>query len=183
MGKEEKEEKAYRKLIDMCAANKKNFTIPNSAPQHASYLIKTLFKEPTGETMRIFTGKLDESVFADQELRVEAINFLKRNKNNIIKIAYQNEAVNVQDLLEGEFLNDIIEDKEIQGQVVVWNASVSSRSIPNHFAVLDATAFRYELDERTKRAIANFGDSENAENLVGIFDSIIEKSKKVYPQN
>jgi len=179
----DKKEEEYRKLIDKCAENGADFTIQNSAPEHASYLIKTLFKKPDGQIMRIFTGRLHENVFADQELKTEAVNFLKRNSKNEIKIAYQDTHVEDKGILDGEFLRNIIGTEEIKGQIEVWDARSVFSSITNHFAVIDKAAFRYELDENTKKAVANFGDSANAENLVNIFENVIKKSKKVYPKN
>lgn len=179
----DKKEEEYRRLIDKCADTGEDFAIPNSAPEHASYLIKTLFKKRGGRTMRIFTGRLDASVFDNQELKEEALDFLKRNSDNEIKIAYQDSSVEGKEILGGKFLCDIISDHEINGKIEVWDARIGTSKITNHFAVIDNSAFRYELDENKKKAIANFGDSKNAENLVCIFENIIKKSKKVYPKN
>lgn len=175
----DKNEVEYRNLIDKCAASGADFTIHNSAPAHASYLIKTLFKKTDGRIMRIFTGRLHEDVFADQELKTEAVNFLKRSRKNEIKIAYQDAIVGEKDILEGEFLRTIIGIAEIKDQIGVWDAKGVFASTTNHFAVIDEAAFRYELDEDKKKAVANFGDSVNAENLVNIFENTIKKSKKV----
>lgn len=177
-----KQEAEYRKLIDKCAEKREDFTIPNRAPEHASYLIKTLFKIPDGKIMRIFTGRLHEDVFADPELKEEAANFLKSKNDNKIEIAYQDTTVAGQDILDGNFLQYLLGAEDTKNKIEVWDASKIPAPVNNHFAVIDEEAFRFEIDENTRKAIGNFGDKDSAAKLAIIFEKIIGQSKKIYPK-
>jgi hypothetical protein len=166
----------YFKLIDNCAATHENFTIPNSEPEHAIYLLKTLFKNAQS-AIRIFTGSLFEHVYGDTGLGEEARNFLRKDENNSIRIAYQESL----DMDNSAFIQSILNDDQGKGSITIWNASESEKykAVNNHFAVMDDKAFRFEIDHTSTKAIANFGDPVNAKRLVAIFDNISANSSLI----
>ena len=173
-------EDEYKKIIQQCADAGKNFEIENSNPAHASYLITTLFGKAESE-MRIFTGRLFDNVYGNEDLKEAAIKFLNKSKA-ILKIAYQ-EALSFDEVKEGNFLKDILTNPTVKGKVEIYNASTSCKNLENHFIVKDKAAFRYELDKTKMTAKANFGDFNIAKKLVAIFDLITNNSEKVYPVN
>lgn len=140
MGKENE----YYDIIKSCAKNREDFTIQNSANEHAAYLIKTLFKYAEEEVI-IFTGSLHEDVFSNEDLKKEAVEFLKKGTGKRLVIAYQNEAK--EKILQGSFLKAITSavDKTT-GKLEIWDAQRTNKVIENHFAVMDSRAFRYELE-------------------------------------
>jgi hypothetical protein len=164
----------YFELIDKFAKNFEELTIPNSEPIHAAYLIKTFFKNAQS-TIRIFTGSLFEGVYGDKNLQEEARNFLRKDENNSIRIAYQESL----DINNSTLIQTILNDDQKKGSLKIWNASEKYPDFKNHFAVMDDKAFRFEIDHVTTKAIANFGDFANAKKLVGIFDKISENSASI----
>lgn len=173
-----KEYNEYIALIDKCAETSENFIIPNSEPKHAAYLIKTLFKKAQS-TVRIFTGELFENVYGDKDLREEAREFLRKDKNNSIKIAYQ-KSLNIDN---SSFIQTILNDEQKKGFIEIWSANiVKFQGINNHFVVMDDIAFRFETDHVNTKAMANFGDPANAKQLVNIFESIVKISSPILPK-
>jgi hypothetical protein len=164
----------YIALIDKCAENSENFTIPNSEKRHAAYLIKTLFKKAQS-TIRIFTGSLFEGVYGDKSLQEEARKFLRRDANNSVNIVYQ-ESIDID---KSSFIQTIIQDEQKKGAIKIWRANEKFQDINNHFVVMDDTAFRFETDHANTKAIANFGDHENAIRLVDIFGRISQNSSPI----
>jgi hypothetical protein len=167
----------YFKLIDKYAETHENFTIPNSEPKHAAYLLKTLFKNAQS-TIRIFTGRLFEGVYGDENLIEEARNFLRKDSNNSIIIVYQ-EPLAKDDILESAFIKSILNDNQRQGEIKLWQSPEKFSTLNNHFTVMDNTAFRFETDHGATKAIANFGDPLNAERLIDIFDKITVNSSLI----
>lgn len=161
----------YYEIIDQCAKNLENFTIPNSEQIHAIYLIKTLFKNAQSN-IRIFTGRLFEGVYGNEDLQEEARNFLRKDADNSVRIAYQEPL----DIANCAFIQTILNDDRRKGSLKLWNASEKFKDINTHFAVMDDKAFRFETDHANTKAIANFGDPDNAKKLVEIFDKISESS-------
>ena len=159
---------------DKCAETHENFTIPNSEAKHAAYLLKTLFKNAQSN-IRIFTGHLFEDVYGDTALIEEACNFLSKDSNNSVRIAYQ-EAIDKDVIINSKFIQSIVNDEQKKGHIILWRANEKYSDFNNHFAVMDDKAFRFELDHANTKAIANFGDAANAEKLVTIFDRISKNS-------
>lgn len=165
----------YIALIDKCAETSENFPIPNSEPRHAAYLIKTLFKKARS-AVRIFTGELFEIVYGDKDLREEAREFLRRDENNSIEIAYQKSL----DIDNSSLIQTILNDKQKKGSLKIFNANIEKyQGFNNHFVVMDNTAFRFETDHANTKAMANFGDPANARKLVNIFDLIAKNSSPI----
>ena len=170
-------EESYYDIIDRCAKDKEDFPIQNSDLKHASYLLKTLFRHAESDVC-IFTGKLFPGVFDDKDLRNEAIEFLRKGSDKKLKIVYQ-EAVRKEEITSGLFLSALMADEGRKGTVEVWDVKADILFDIHHFAVMDRSAFRFELDQETRKAIANFGDKKGAENLADIFEKIVLKSEKV----
>lgn len=174
MGKEDE----YYKIIDRCAENEENFAIQNSATEHAAYLIKTLFKHAK-EVVLIFTGNLHEDVYGRDELKEEAIAFLKKGPDKKLVIAYQKGTS--ETILQGSFLKAVtsVVDNEKTGKLEIWDACRTDGMLENHFAIMDNKAFRYELDGEKRNAIANFNDEKYANILKSVFERIVKVSKEV----
>ncbi len=169
---------SYFEIVNRCAENEENFTIPNSDISHAAYLIQTLF-DRAQEEVCVFTGELFDGVFGTQGVKNKAIKFLRENKNHELKIAYQYN-VSKDDLMQRDFLKSILAEKEIQGRIRIWDARKVFQSDGFHFTVIDRKAFRFETEHDTRHAIANFGDKESAKRLAETFDMIASKSNKVF---
>jgi len=168
----------YYKIIDKAAENREDFPIPNRDARHASYLLKTLFHYAENE-VRILTGGLFQGVFGDENLKEEAIKFLRKSPNVKLLVAFQGSA-SKEEVLSSSFLQSILADPERKGTIEIYDAKKDFPSGINHFSVADAKAFRYELDHETRRAVGNFGDSNNATVLSALFDKIISKAEKVF---
>jgi hypothetical protein len=164
----------YFKLIDKYAKSCEDFTIANSAPKHAAYLLKTLF-EKAQSTIRIFTGELFDAVYGDKDLLKQAREFLRKDKNNSIRIAYQKSL----DIENSSLIQTILSDDQKKGSLKIWDASKKFEDFNNHFAVMDDKAFRFETDHTNIKAIANFGDPVNAKRLANIFDTISSHSSPI----
>lgn len=169
-GKNESEE--YYATIDRCAENEENFIIQNSAPTHASYLIKTFFKHAKSN-VDIFTGKLYPNVFDDADLIKEAVAFLNSNDKKL-RIAYQDAEIAPEEILSRKFIKAILAESQKKGTLEIYCAKDVDPKI-NHFAVMDRTAFRFELEHSmtSPKAQANFGDKKSAEILARVFDSVV----------
>jgi hypothetical protein len=167
----------YKQIIVRSVKNKENFIISNGHPEHASYILATFFKEAKSE-VRIFTGKLFKSVFDNHELINNAIDFLRTNKNGKLKIAFD-EKVSPFLLMGQNFLGTIFKNADIKDRVELWDSSLGFDVKMNHFAIMDKSAFRYELNHDRSEAIANFGDSQAAMTLYEFFNYIIKNSKRI----
>lgn len=168
---------AYYKIIDMAAEKSENLEISNRDAQHASYLIKTLFHYAEKEVC-IFTGSLFEGVFGNHAIKEEAVKFLSKSPHVKLKVAFQ-EDISKEKAAATSFLQYILTAPDKKGMIEIYNASKAFPCITNHFLIADGKAFRYEIDHETRRAMANFGDTENAQVLSEIFNKIISESEKI----
>lgn len=173
------ERKRYYETIDRCVRNKENLPISNSNERHATYLISQFFKHAQSEIC-ILTGALYGGVYDPKELRQEAVNFLKKDSKHRLRIAYQYD-VPQEEILSRKLINDIKDIKDnqkLKGSFEVWDSSDSSKRF-NHFAVMDRSGFRFEIDRKKRSGVANFGDPESGETLAEIFDRIVDVSRQV----
>ncbi|MDD1778375.1 MAG: hypothetical protein LUQ65_09430 [Candidatus Helarchaeota archaeon] len=169
---------SYKEIIQRCAKNDENFVISNGHASHATFLFKTFFEKAQSEIC-VLSGQLYEEVFDNNELINQAISFLEGNKERTLKIAFRDN-VPPTEILNRGFVKALISKPEIKDQIKIWNASASCQDIiSNHFAVIDAKAFRFEIDHENRKAIANFGDKKSAETLDILFDLVVSQSEKV----
>ncbi len=170
----------YYKNIDECALNRINFPISNGEARHAAYLLRTFFKFAK-ERVCIYTGSLFPGVYENEELIKNAIMFLKNNSNAILRIAYQDN-VSSEKIIKRKIIQEIIKN-DLSPRLLLLNASSAGfkhkNLYPNHFALMDGEAYRYELDHVKRSAEANFGDPDIAMDLSIIFNKLIKTSKLV----
>ena len=163
----------YRGIIDRCAESGENFVINNGNAMHAAYLL-TKFFVIAKKQMQIFTGELFAKVFDEPHLIEAAVNFLSSNADRKIVVAFQEEEGKSSKVLERDFVKKLTTTlPENSGKLEIYSISLDLDGQVNHFAVMDSSAFRYELDHDKKSAVANFGDRKNSSKLKHFFDKLI----------
>jgi hypothetical protein len=55
------------------------------------------------------------------------------------------------------------------------------KKIINHFAVMDESGYRFEIDDKKMKAVANFGDKKVTDKLYKIFDYLYQHSEGILP--
>lgn len=168
----------YMKAVLECATNKTDLPIPNGSARNAAFLFQTFFNFGEKEIC-IYTGKLFEGIFGENtELIDAAKSFLRKHPKAELKIAYQ-EKISKEEIFGRKLVKSILDEQDMHGQLRIWDAS--SQPKKNHFAVMDQSAYRYELDHGLRTAIANFGNTENAQELHKDFEEITRRAELVYP--
>ncbi len=165
----------YKKIIDRCAESGENFIINNGNAMHAAYLLTKFFAKAEDQ-VRIFTGELFAKVFDDQNLIAAAIEFLSKGANNKIVVAFQEKEGEEEKkgrVLKRNFVKNLTALPENADKLEIYSVSLNLDGQANHFAVMDSSAFRYELDHDKKSAVANFGDQKNSGKLKEFFDKLI----------
>ena len=163
----------YKKIIDRCAKSGENFVINNGNATHAAYLLTKFFAKAEDQ-MRIFTGELFAKVFDDPSLIAAALDFLSRGDDHKIVVAFQEEDGKKERVLKRNFVKELIARPENVSKIEIHSISLDLDGQVNHFAVMDSSAFRYELDHDKKSAVANFGDQKNSGKLKRFFDTLID---------
>jgi hypothetical protein len=164
----------YKNTIDTSAENKKDLVIHNGDINHASYLLYTFFKYAK-KKICIFTGGLNEKMYCGGLIE-EAVNFLTRNPEATIEIAFQN-CSSKNEIINRSLVRTILDNDEIQDRLTLYMANDSEYI--NHFAIMDNKAYRLEIDQEKKQAIANFGDADRTSALHAIFQSIVANHQPV----
>lgn len=165
---------AYKKIIDRCAESGENFVINNGNAKHAAYLLTKFFAKAKDQ-VRIFTGELFAEVFDNHDLIAAASKFLSSNANNKIVVAFQEEEGKDDRVLKRDFVKKLTTElPENFGKLEIYSIPLNLDGQVNHFAVMDSSAYRYELDHNKKSAIANFGDQKNSSKLKQFFDELID---------
>jgi len=177
LGDKEMEKKIdpnYKDIINRCAEAGENFVINNGNAMHAAYLL-TKFFAMAKKQVRIFTGELFAKVFDDPHLINAAVNFLSNDADRKIVVAFQEEEGKNSRVLERDFVKKLTTTlPENSGKLKIYSISLDLDGQVNHFAVMDSSAFRYELDHDKKSAVANFGDQKNSNKLKQFFDKLID---------
>jgi hypothetical protein len=170
---------SYRSAVKALADSKENVDIPNSDAEHASFLIATFFERAKKEVC-LFTGELFKDVYDNEELRSNAITFLKR-PGTLLRIAYQKNITGPEFRKQSAFLDSLLSVPKdvIKGEIKVYCASNISDDWSRHFALMDGEAYRYENDHQKRTAVANFGNFDIAKKLSDIFNIITEKGEMV----
>lgn len=175
----------YYANIDSCADSQINQLIANGLAEHAVYLMTKMFSKAT-KNIRLFTGSLVDdvkrnstseciSVYKSQELIEAAVSFLAKDGSRL-EILVQDDFENIS---TKSFVLAMQQKKaagEIKGCVEIRKANASNKELANHFMVMDSLGYRLELNHEETRAIANFGDSDFADKLAKVFDSILFKN-------
>lgn len=164
----------YKDIIDRCAESDENFVINNGNAAYAAYLLTKFFVKAKKQ-VRIFTGELFVEVFDNQDLIDAAVKFLFNDADCKIVVAFQEEEGKSSKVLERDFVKKLagLSETENSGKLEIYSISLDLDGQVNHFAVMDSSAFRYELDHDKKSAVANFGDQKNSGKLKEFFDKLI----------
>lgn len=177
--KEEKREKEARfhKLVNKCAKKEKDREINCLAGKNAVYVLKILFRYAQNEVY-IFTYGLDEAIFSNKDLILEAIKFLT-NPEARLKIVYKDPNLE-GDVLNTEFVRSIL-IPSTKGKVEIWNASKSTLINHNdsYFWLNDRYGSASGPKDVVRSTIANFGNRYGSGIKTIIFNDVITKSDKV----
>jgi hypothetical protein len=163
----------FMELVDECAKDRRDFTIPNSSPEHARILIAKLFDTAKREVCLV-TGRLVEStkgkqVYAWANLIAAAKTFLRR-PNSVLRI------ISIDPIQKGNqnrFLKALLSDPLRVGDIVIYRGDKLVKKLTKqHFMVTDMNAYRFETSNTKVNAIANFGDKKTAKWLRQRFEVI-----------
>lgn len=166
----------YRETVEICAQLRLDSNLPNGDANNAAILFSTFFKFAEREVC-IFTGQLFGGVFdVRPDVGKRAIDFLRKDSNNVLRIAVSDK-VDLSMFRKKPFIAGILKEDDIKGRLFVYD--VSGKTSSNHFSVMDEVAFRYETSHVQKHAIANFGNSNKAEQYYRDFESIIRDTQKM----
>ena len=174
--KERKDREEYYRTIDKCAESGKDFVIHNGNAEHAAYLLTKFFGKAE-KRVRIFTGALFGGVFDNEKLVQAACDFLSDNANRKIVVAFQDGDDKTTQVLSKKFVQELAALPDNAGTLEIYSVSDKAPldNQINHFAVMDTSAFRFELDHEKKSAVANFGDSMNSTKLQVFFDKLVDE--------
>ncbi|QWR78677.1 hypothetical protein [Candidatus Magnetomonas plexicatena] len=170
-------EKEYKALIDACAKEKRDHAIENGHSKHAAYLL-TKFFETAITKVNIYSGALSNEVFGDSDLQATALDFIGR-ENTKLTIVVET------DVREDEPINKFVEflSKSDKKNIDIRLFNISEKKGINHFAVMDESGYRFEIDEKKMKAIANFGDKKMTDKLYKIFDYLCKNSESIFSQD
>ena len=171
------ENKEYYELIEKCASAREYLEISNGNATHATFLLTTFFRHAKSKIL-IFTGKLYSGVYDNENLVKEAIEFLRKNSSSTIKIVFQ-KSLTEECIFQKKLIKDITNIDGIKNRLVLFDASELSIEEINHFACMDDAAYRFELSDKLKKAVANFGDKKSTRVLTDLFSSICDRSKAI----
>jgi hypothetical protein len=176
MNTPEQRQISYEEIVEFLAKEKVNQRISNGRTEHAISLLKVMFKYAEKE-IRIYTGCLFDGVYGDKGLLSAFKNFLL-DENNKVFVLLQNNVLNIDEHPMIQTANDL---KKInsRGRFIVRHArGIYAQESVEHFAVMDKSGFRYELDDENKKAIANFNEPKTASNFIKAFDLAFELAEK-----
>ncbi|MBF0320997.1 MAG: hypothetical protein HQL01_14455 [Nitrospirae bacterium] len=165
----------YYATIEECAKKKKSLEISNGSPEHAARLMETFFKYGRKRVF-IFTGKL-EHVYDADDMIDEALTFLNKPDCSLT-IAFADKGVLDTDIKNHAFIKGIISDSNAAKKFKLYDAREWFSEI-SHFALMDNSAYRYEIDHDKSQAIANFNDVKTVQRLEAIAESITGNSKEI----
>ena len=175
MGKVESES-WYFDMVEKAADEKSSLLIANGMPEHARYLIQTLFRV-ANKSMYIFSGELrciDNSieVYAHRDLIREALAFIAK-PNAQLHILIEKDITTdnafIKALQESKFFNEAVTLKKVVDQ-----------RLSHHVIVSDKKAFRFEADDEKVKAIANFNDPKKSAMFAEKFSSIFSGAKEIH---
>jgi hypothetical protein len=166
----------YYDIIDRCAQEKLDLEISNGNAKHAAYLLKTFFQYAE-KHVSIYTGELYSGVFDDEDLRKHALAFMGKEGASL-SIIYQ-DAIDPDAILGRTLIRDILDLKDRKGVLSIYDGQdIDIKDIP-HFAVMDDTGYRVEINHDERMAEANFGDKKNAPKIFESFKRLTGLAKQV----
>ncbi|PHS20240.1 MAG: hypothetical protein COA86_02810 [Kangiella sp.] len=180
-------DKFYVKEIDRLALSGEDFSVDNSNPLHALYLMNKLFLIAK-KRIRLFSdhlipvikeGEYDE---LDKDLRLYSHPKLIRNMTDFLRQDGAQLDIIVEKKIDAEnpfmvALKEFAKSKDMKGnysfrQINEKNKVQLESGFNNHFLICDDKAYRVEKSHEPKcfKAFANFGDKRVHDKLTGFFD-------------
>lgn len=147
----------YIREMEEKARTKSSDIIPNGTIKHASVLIACLFSYAK-KKIDIFTGHLNEEVYADNKVIDSAENFFKKDK---IKMQ-----ILIQDSTHLSKKNDFFDlCKANKKFCKIREVDEKDEGKKNHFITIDDTAFRFEPDKNKPLGLGCFNNQQFATHL------------------
>lgn len=181
-------EREYYESIDEIVKNGKDFTISNSMPSHAMYLIKKLLDTAVSE-IRIYSRKLTLVSDIDTEngsplelySHPEIVNAFKKFLKSGKKLKLVTEQALDGGYSEHPLIKVVKKLEELQDDIhfEIKQASPSliktleDRGMNDNMVIRDSTAFRLEVNADKCEAFANFGSPKLAGRLKSFYEETL----------
>ena len=157
----------FDKVVKDARKVKKYRIIHNASKSHALTLFKNLLEEAkeTHEDIKIVTGSLDAEFYGQ----------LTDNLRKCLDAGVKCEVIVAKeiDIASNEFAKLL--DSHEHGNI--YMGSMEPVQAP-HFIVVGNNKYRFEVDDETSKAIANFNDDAVGSTLVGVFSTLRDSYKK-----
>lgn len=160
---------SYKKHVRDLAELRDGTPVFNGSTEHAAVIAENMFAK-ANNSVRILNGKMNARVYASEGVR-EQISLFLADDDHKLKIL-------IEDFSEGNltdhpFFDDFL---DYQNVIVRGLAPEIARDIKFHFLVMDEDSYRFERDKEKHEAVAAFGESKGAKNLIGVFDQLWDAS-------
>lgn len=168
----------YERIVERLAESRSSEMISNSSAEHASILIRTMFKN-AANTINIFNGCLANVVYGRDDIIKAAKGFVVRGGK--ITVVIQDQLAD-SEIITHSFVKefkDICCENERKGEFKIYRADGSCSDLPSHFFVMDDSGYRLEQNKDEPKAFATFNDTEIAGKLNDLFSSILQVSSRV----
>lgn len=170
-------ETRFHNFINKCAKKEKDREIECVVDEHIAYILETIFRYAQNEVY-IFTHGLDEAIFGEKNLILEAIKFLTDPEAKL-KIVYKDPNLK-ENILNTKFIRNILIPLT-KGRVEIWDASKNAQISQNdgYFWVNDRYDWAIGPEGVARSNRANFGDKYGGGIKTMIFNNLIATSVKV----
>jgi len=158
--------KKYNEMVRDFADQKSEDLIPNSGLEHAEVLVKNIFSHASNE-VRIFTGRLNPSVYGTPEVIKSITGFLHDGTDRKIKILLQDIDPNKLGDFKKNHLYKLCKEWPDSCEIKTTDSELQS-----HFVVMDDNGYRIEPDKSEPVGIGCFNDKDLSERLVTLFDGL-----------
>jgi hypothetical protein len=171
----------YKSYIWDLAINKKNVLFFNSSPEHASYVMGTMFAMAE-KNIKIYAGELSGAISNQQDYRTGLESYLKKGlKLDILlqkkkfDLKYSNEDQSEPDLFSLFRYYNAINPNQITIKKHSYLVMRDGEKEEFHFTTADDCMYRLEKDIVEFTADANFNDVSTVISLNKTFDIIFNK--------
>lgn len=157
----------YDAFVEQLASSGDSRTISNSSSRHALSILRAIFKH-SSQSIKLFSGNVEPSVYNDQKLLEEAKKFVQDRQGKIELLIQNPEEVDCDSNL---FLKELCEFSTENVSIKSVSANHPLKKSSAHFVVADAKSYRVETNVKAHTAICCFKDEERARGLLAIFES------------
>ena len=161
----------YKDYVYECGLNNKTEIISNGNLGHAAILIAAFFLYAK-DIIKIFSSKLIENIYEDEELLKNAENFLQKGRK--VEILLQETNDQNKDTIKNHKFIKLCE--KFSKQCTVKTTSEKDEGIKSHFVIMDKKGFRFCSDKTEPTAIASFNQTEIVENLISQFNKLYKRA-------